>query len=280
MTYSSRFFLYAPLALFLTLAAFVMTYWWTVARAIDARLAAMKGHEAVPGVTLDWSKVTLSGFPFRIDLVFDGFSVQGTGVHGPFAWKSEHFAVHALTYGVEKDVFEAAGAQRLEWADGWKNAHSLVFLPGSLHASAVRDVKGVSRFDLDIIDLAGKDFTAGRVQFHMRRDPNGKSIDLMANLVDVKAKAAIDAFNYFGSQFQLLQGYVDLTPATPFAALLRGKDSIIAADTAWKKAGGSATVSKLDVKSPKLNINSNISMTDNARVQADANFWDLFDPLL
>ena len=53
MRYSNRFFLYAPLALLLILAAVVVSHWWKVAGALDTRLKAMKGHDAVPGVTLD-----------------------------------------------------------------------------------------------------------------------------------------------------------------------------------------------------------------------------------
>src|SRR5665213_354287 len=99
MRYSSRFFLYAPLALLLLLTAAVVIHWWKVAGALDTRLKAMKGHEAVPGVTLDWANLTISGFPFRLDVMFDGLSVKGAGPHGPFAWKGDKFAVHALTYG-------------------------------------------------------------------------------------------------------------------------------------------------------------------------------------
>ena len=82
MKYSSRFFLYAPVALVVILAVCVSVYWSRAAGAFEAQLAALKGHEAIPGVTLDWSKVTVSGFPFRLDAVFDGFSARGQGAHG------------------------------------------------------------------------------------------------------------------------------------------------------------------------------------------------------
>ena len=215
MNYSSRFFLYAPLVLFLALAATAMGYWWSVASAIDSKLQATKGHDAVPGVTLNWSKVTISGFPFRIDLTFDDFSVQGRDTQGPFAWKSEHFAVHALTYGALKDVFEAAGGQMLSWQDA-SGTHAISFLPGAMRASAVRDDRGLARFDLNIIDAGASDFTAGRLQFHMRRNSrDGKTIDLMASADEIKAANGI---GFFGPHLRLLQALCRTQPECGFCA--------------------------------------------------------------
>ena len=42
--YSSRFWLYAPITVFLIIAAATMIHWWTVAGAFDKKLAAAKGH--------------------------------------------------------------------------------------------------------------------------------------------------------------------------------------------------------------------------------------------
>ena len=99
MSYSSRFWLYAPISAFLLLAAATMAHWWLVDKAFEKKLAAIKGHEAIPGVTLDWDKVEVGGFPFRIDADFTNFRAQGAGARGPFAWKTDKFALHALTYG-------------------------------------------------------------------------------------------------------------------------------------------------------------------------------------
>jgi len=244
MTYSSRFFLYAPIVLFLALAAVVMVHWWSLAGDLDKKLAAMKGREAVPGVTLDWSKVTVSGFPFRLDLAFDGLVVKGVGAHGPFAWNAEHFAVHALTYGAQKDVFEAAGSQHLAWTDAAGEAHTLDFIPGSLHASAIRDTRGLARFDVDIIELAGKPVSIGRAQFHMRRDPDGKSIDLMAEGVIVKGAGPLGASRNF-------RVYQTLTQGAAFAALLRGEKSAPQAHALWLLAGGKANITQSELNGAK-----------------------------
>jgi hypothetical protein len=240
MKYSSRFFLYAPVALMLVLAAGVTAYWWRSADAFEARLAALQGHEAIPGITLSWSKVTISGFPFRLDAVFDNFSVHGGGMRGPFDWVSEHFALHALTYGAQKAVFEAAGDQRLSWTDGEGAAHALAFLPGSLRASAVRNETGLIRFDVDILELAGKNVSIGRAQFHMRRDPDGKSIDLMAEGDIIKGGGPLGGVHAFRTYQTLSQG-------AAFAGLLRGEQRALDAHQAWERAGGRMTPTRTEI---------------------------------
>ncbi len=62
MKYSSRFFLYAPLALFLALAIGTGVYWWIAAGALSKKLDSLNGHEAIPGVTLSFKSKALSAF--------------------------------------------------------------------------------------------------------------------------------------------------------------------------------------------------------------------------
>jgi hypothetical protein len=249
MRYSSRFFLYAPLALLLALTVLVAAHWWRTANVFEARLAALKGHEAVPGVTLDWAHVAVSGFPFRMDATFDGFVAQGTGAHGPFTWRSEHFALHALTYGARKAVFEAAGNQHLSWSDAAGAAHSIDFLPGLLRASAVRGANGLSRFDVDGMDLAGQnsgngDFSIGHAQFHMRRDPDGKSIDLMAAGDAVKTAGPLGGARVF-------RVYQTLSQSAAFAGLLAGKKAAPEAHALWLLAGGKAGITQAELNGKK-----------------------------
>jgi hypothetical protein len=229
LRYSSRFFLYAPLAIFLGIAAWVAVHWWLAASAMDKKLTALNGHEAMPGITISFASKTISGFPFRVDVVFKGFKVAGQGAHGPFAWDSENFAMHALTYGRTQDIFEAAGQQALAWTDAEGQSRALTFLPGSLHASAIADRNGLSRFDLDIVDAGGKDrdgggFAVTRAQFHLRR--NGSGLDLMGRLDGLKGAA------------NALETYVTLTHGNALAPLLRGEKSWPEAVAAWRKSGG------------------------------------------
>lgn len=83
MKYSSRFFLYAPLVLFLALATGVGVYWWTVADALSRKLDSLNGRPSVPGVTMYFSSKKISGFPFNLDVVFQDFRIEVATDHGP-----------------------------------------------------------------------------------------------------------------------------------------------------------------------------------------------------
>ena len=243
MRYSSRFFLYAPVALVLLIAAGVSLHWWRTAGAFEAKLTALKGHEAMPGVTLDWSKISVSGFPFRLDAVFDGFSAKGDGAHGPFRWESDKVALHRLTYGADRTVFEATGQQRLNWTDAAARPRAFAFQSGSLHASAVRNADGLARFDLDIVQLVAANLSIGRVQFHMRRAAGGKTLDMMV-AADV---ATGDLGFYFGKGFKTLRLYQTLHGAQGYAALLKGEASPKSAHTHWHDGGGVGAVTATEM---------------------------------
>jgi hypothetical protein len=212
-----------------------MVYWRMAAGAFEQKLAALKGHEAFPGVTVDWDGVELGGFPFRLDADFTHLRVQGAGAHGPFAWSSEKFALHALTYGRRQLVYEAAGKQDVRWS--WSNGKEqhTAFLPATMRGSSVLDKKGLNRFDLDILDLGGNSFAIGRLQFHMRRDPDGSDLDLMLKADEL----ALDRVK-LGD----LQLYVTLSKAEALLPLLRGEMSWPQAAQHWRELGGEAKLSK------------------------------------
>lgn len=238
MTYSSRFWLYAPLALFLALALWAMAHWWSVASALDRKLTLLNGHQAIPGVTVSWARQTISGFPFRVDVVFDNFKLRAEAPRGAVSWASEHFASHALTYGRTQVIFEAAGRQSLDWTGLDGQAHHLSFLPGTLRASAIADGKGLSRFDLDLVGAGGKKddgsaFSLTRAQFHMRRDPKEDALDLMLSAVETKG---LDT--PFGDPVTRLEVYSRVTAAHDFRRLLAGRSGWMDALMAWRHDQG------------------------------------------
>jgi hypothetical protein len=233
--YSSRFWLYAPTALFLLLAAAVMIHWWIAAGVFEKKLAALKGRQAIPGIILDWSSAHVGGFPFRMDADFTNLRIQGAAAHGPFAWTSEKFALHALTYGRSQIVYEAAGRQQANWTDGRGKLHSASFLPGSMHASSIQDKQGLRRFDLDIVDMGDAAFAIGRLQFHMRRDPDGSDLDLMLRA---------DGLKTLGLSVGKLQIYTTLSRAEALVPLLRGEASWPQATARWRAEGGRVKLSQ------------------------------------
>lgn len=249
MQYSSRVWLYAPFLLILVLAAWVMGHWWLSATALEKKLAALKGASAVPGITLDWTSVTVGGFPFRIDATFTNLRISGAGAHGPFAWRTEKFALHALAYGGSRIVYEAAGPQHLAWTDKDGGNQTLDFVPGSLHASSITDARGLARFDLDIVIVGSAQITAGRFQFHMRRETESKTLKIM---VQAEAVQGPDADQ------KLVQAYADLSRLDSLMPLLEGKMSWPDATTAWRSNGGKASLSQTSAPDLAQTVLSNL----------------------
>lgn len=235
MRFSSRFWLYAPVATVVILAILTALWWRATDQDFEKRLAALKGHESATGITVDWKSVTVAGFPFRIDASFDDFTITGAGAYGPFRWSSPEFALHALTYGRRKTVYEAAGRQQVTWVGADGAHHSATFLPGALHASTTLDDHGLAGSAMDILDVNGEDFRAARLQFHMRRDPDHKDLDVM-----VRA----DDWHGPGGAAALVESYVTLTDAARLAGLLAGKTAWPNAVHAWRRDGGQAQVTK------------------------------------
>lgn len=234
--YSSRFWLYAPISLFLLLAVAVMIHWRITADVFEKRLTALKGREAVPGVTLDWDSMQVGGFPFRLDADFTNLRIRGDGAHGPFAWASEKFALHALTYGRKTTVYEAAGRQALSWTGSNGKPRHISFLPGAMRGSSTTGAQGLSRFDLDIMNLGDSAFTIDRFQFHMRRDPNGQDLDLMFKT---------EGLQTLGLKLGSLQFYATLSQANALAPLLKGAMSWPDAAAKWRAQGGGAKLSQV-----------------------------------
>jgi hypothetical protein len=244
--YSSRFWLYAPISAFLLLAIVAMAHWWLVAGAFEKKLAAIKGHEAIPGVSLDWDTVEVGGFPFRIDADFTNFRAQGAGARGPFAWKSEKFALHALTYGRLQVIYEAAGRQDLRFALADRVNSSLSFQVGSLRASSINNKNGLARFDLDMASASASGWALSRFQFHMRRDPDGKTLDLMFALDGLRLQIRP---GIAGLTFKLKPGdlsfYASLNHLEALEDLLAGKASWPQTAEKWRALGGNATLSQV-----------------------------------
>ncbi|MGC9953758.1 MAG: DUF2125 domain-containing protein [Rhizomicrobium sp.] len=242
MKYSSRFFLYAPFGLFLAIALGVGIHWWLAASALSTRLAAMNGREIVPGVTMRFASRSIAGFPFSLDTVFHGVLLRSDTPRGPTEWRPEQFAMHALTYGREETIFEAAGKQELSWTRDDGSKRRLVFAVGSLRASAIEDREGLARFDFDLVGLDSTALTARRLQFHIRRDGDDK-VDLAALADDIR----ISAGHCPGLGDRLATGRLmgTVTQARSFSSLRAGAQDWGSAVANWRAAGGMLRIDAL-----------------------------------
>ncbi|MEJ0027925.1 MAG: DUF2125 domain-containing protein [Rhizomicrobium sp.] len=245
MKYSSRFFLYAPLALFLALAGGTGIYWWIAASALSSRLDAMNGHEAMPGVTLAFASKSVSGFPFNLDVVFQDLSVTATTPHGPSSWRSEKFAMHGLTYGREQFIYEAAGRQALRWRDLAGKPHEMPFAVGDLHASTIAGARGLSRVDLDLVGFGSPALTAGRVQLHARIAPGGTTLDLFVTADEVHLSPRLTSL--FGPDIASVKLNASATPARAFDGLRAGLTDWVSALETFRTANGALAVNDLEI---------------------------------
>jgi Uncharacterized protein conserved in bacteria (DUF2125) len=272
MKYSSRFFLYAPLALFLAIAAAVCVMWWREASALSGRLDAMNGHEAMPGVTLHFASKSVGGFPFNLDVVFQNLRVEVATPHGPSSWQSQNFALHALTYGREQVIFEAAGHQLLTWSDAGGQAHALPFEVGTLHASAIDGARGLSRFDLDLIGLGSPALTAARVQFHARLAPDGKGVDLFAAIDGVHLSPRLTSL--FGDDIKQIRLNATASPSHTFDGLRAGTTRWQDALETWRQADGTLYISDLELAWDRLSAigKGRLALDDAHAVQGYLNF--------
>ena len=250
MNYSSRFFLYAPLALFLLLAAGTGAYWWHAASVLSAKLDALNGHEAMPGVTLSFAGKSVSGFPFNLDAVFTDFRVTVKTPHGPSSWRTEKFALHALTYGREQMIFEAAGHEVLTWTDLQGRPHTMPFQAGELHASAIANEHGLARFDLDCIGFGSPALTAGRVQLHARVAPKASGVEIFATADVVHLSAALASA--FGPDITSVRLNASAVPAHTFDGLRAGTADWTGALETFRTANGVLQVSDLEIDWTKL----------------------------
>ena len=245
MTYSSRFFLYAPLALFLALAVGAGANWWIAANALSKKLDSLNGRPAMPGVILSFSAKRISGFPFNLDVVFRDFRIEVETSHGPSAWSSPDFALHALAYGREQMIFEAAGTQRLSWTDSAGRYNTMPFEVGAWHASSIADAQGLTRVDMDLIGFGSPALTAKRIGLHARLNPKADAVDV-AGEVDSLTPVAQPA-SLFGRTILQARLSASAVPSQSFAAIRSGGASWEEALEGFRRSGGRLHIDALDI---------------------------------
>jgi hypothetical protein len=232
MRYSNRLFLYAPFVVLLIIAAMAMLRWRQLAMDWETKLlAANRGREIAPSVTLHFASHEIGGFPFNLDIVLDKFVFAVQSTRGPLSLQSEQFAIHALTYGRAQQIFEAAGTQTLTWTDAAGEAHRFIFVPGTMRASAIEKNGRLARFDLDVYSIGSRALTGGRAQLHIRTSADHDALDFVIHADDLRLRSN-------GAMLPHVDIEGHITPAAPLYALLSGRDEWRKALGYWQTAGG------------------------------------------
>jgi hypothetical protein len=229
MKFSNRLFLYGPFGLVVALGLAVSIHWWIEAGAWGARIAALNNREIAPGVTLHYKTSKVGGFPFRYDTVFTGFRLSLAGPRA-LSWSAAEFAMHRLSYGSSKYVFEAGGKQTLSWKDGQGAPRQFSFLPGSIRADAVIAEGRLARFDMVLVAFDSVPVTAARIETHLRHDPLA---DALQAVTFAQALATEKGAKPTDPRIT-----VSVTAAKALSGLLSGQQDWRAAAELWRKAGG------------------------------------------
>lgn len=245
MTYSHRFWLYAPVAAVLVLFAALSAYWYAVSTAVDRHLTALNGKEVAPGLTLHYDYKEIGGFPFRVDVILTGLTLKAETDHGPLIWQAQHFAVHSLDYGGLHLVFEAAGTQRLTWQDTSGHRRSIAFTPVLFRASALGQKGVAERIDVELFGAADANFRVDHGEFHLRRDPevDGYDLYIMADQLKLPAGLITDE----PDDLTRLRLKARLGPSAPWLPLLSGHEGPAAAAQAFAAVHGVIDIASLDL---------------------------------
>lgn len=246
MRYSSRLFLYAPLVVLAGLALAAGLRWNCVTGGLETELLRANGRDIAPGVTLRFAHEKIGGFPFNVDAVLDDLSFEVATAFGPFRWHTGQFALHELTLGRAQQIYEAAGAQTLDWSDSGRSRHHFVFVPGSLQASAISSAGRLLRFDLDVNGIGSHEITGARAQLHFRKSPGRDAIDVVLSANDLHLAPALEAG--FGPGLTQLIVQATMRPAAPFGGLFAGRESFVRAIEKWRQEKGVLRIDHFEIR--------------------------------
>src|SRR5215471_12000502 len=152
MSYSNRIWFYGPVGLLLLIVVLYSVFWRVQADTLAARLDRANGGEIIPGVVFAFAEKSMSGYPFRLDVVLSGVTFSHQTPDGETAWRSEKIALHRQAYDQNRFIFEADGLQSFAFPP---------VMPGTARASAILTAGKLTRFDLDLWEVQAREATLG-----------------------------------------------------------------------------------------------------------------------
>ena len=275
MAYSNRIWLYGPFGLLLLLAVLYSVFWRVQADMLAARLDRANGGEIVPGIVFAFAEKSIGGYPFRLDAVLSGVTLSHAGPNGQTAWRSEKLALHALTYGRDLYILEAAGRQTFEQpGDSGAPMRVVSLNPAVARASAILSGRRLARFDLDLWQPEAKDATqgaepsrtlsAGRAQLHLLAHPDDTA-DIAMRIEEAKIGEGLRPM--LGGELSLVDLRGKLSKTGTLSALATGSEDPTEAAEQWREAGGRLTVENLtlDWAGIKTALTGSIGLDTNHR---------------
>jgi hypothetical protein len=256
MSYSSRIFIYGPVSLLLLIIILYSVYWRVQADTLSARLDRANGGEIIPGLVFAFAEKSVGGYPFQLDVVLSGVTFVHHAPEGETAWSTEKLALHSLSYGPNRYIFEVTGLQSFSAPPLLPGSvpRLTVVTPAIARASAMLSGGRLARFDLDLWEPQGQDatqganpqrsFSADRAQLHLLSRPDN-TIDVAMQIDNARLGAGYAA----GAEIRLPR--IDLrAKVTESDALNDLSAGLSGAAEAWRARMGALAVSDLSLTWP------------------------------
>lgn len=259
MSYSSRIFIYGPVSLLLLIIILYSVYWRVQADTLSARLDRANGGEIVPGLVFAFAEKSIGGYPFQLDVVLSGVTFVHHAPEGETAWSTEKLALHSLSYGPDRYIFEVTGLQSFSAPPLLPGSvpRMTVVTPALARASAMLSRGRLARFDLDLWEPQGKDvtqganpersFSADRAQLHLLSRPDN-TIDVAMRIDNARLGAGYTAQAEI--QLPLIDLRAKLTKSDALNDLTAAEAGLADAAEAWRARMGALTVSDLSLTWP------------------------------
>ncbi|HMI95911.1 MAG TPA: DUF2125 domain-containing protein [Micropepsaceae bacterium] len=260
MSYSSRIFIYGPVGLLLLIIVLYSVFWRVQADTLSARLDRANGGEVIPGITFAFAGKTVGGYPFRLDAVLSGVTFSHQSPEGETAWRTEELALHALSYNLDRYIFEVTGLQSFARPPVMQGSVPRVVYvtPAIARASAILDRGHLARFDMDLWEPQAKDatqgadpkrsFSADRAQLHLFWRPDD-TIDVAAQINNARIGPG-----YGATEADIVLPLIDLraklTESSALDGLAAGTMSVADAAQGWRTRMGELNVSDLTLNWP------------------------------
>ena len=278
MSYSNRIFFYGPVGLLLLVIVLYSVFWRVQADTLAARLDRANGGEVIPGIVFAFAEKSVGGFPFRLDAVLSGVTFSHQAPEGETAWRTEKLALHRLSYGQNRYIFEASGLQSFARPPAMPGSvpQVLFVTPAIARASAILVRDRLARFDLDLLEPQAKDATSGadakrtltadRAQLHLLSRPDN-TIDMAIKIDNAKIGSG-----YAGGAAEIQLPLIDLraklTQGDALDVLRAGMMSIADAAAAWRGSLGTIAVSDLALSWPDAHadLKGDLALDESVRL--------------
>ncbi|HYM18806.1 MAG TPA: DUF2125 domain-containing protein [Micropepsaceae bacterium] len=253
MSYSNRIWMYGPVGLLLLAVVLFSVFWRVQADTLAARLDRANGGEIVPGVVFAFAEKSITGYPFRLDVVLSGVTFVHRAAEGEMAWRTEKLAIHFLSYNHDRYIFETTGLQSFARPGAPGAPQRVVYVtPAIARASAVLNGDRIARFDLDLWQPQAKDaslnadpnltLNAQRAQLHLL-ERSDNTVDVAMKIEEAQVGAGYRPA--LGSAIKLIELRGKLVQGQTLDNLRLAQESVSDAIDQWRQQGGTLAVESL-----------------------------------